>query len=360
MTPRPLSTPAKPAAARSLSRLAASTTLLGALVLAGCGTQDALVGLHPAPVEQTAAAPMDEEGATAVAARLLAAKDASLAVDPKDPKDPKAAAAARAEVLSGDALRVANAEAARAVTPAETTELAAEPTPTIVAQSQGRQWPRAILASTLDEGTNTQWLHVMTSAKPDEPFRITSSVPMFGGAELPALGEKLAGAPLLDTAEKNGLAVSPAAAVTAYAAAIAQPKGKATDLVVTDDQFATGLKTAAATQAKALGKLGTLTQTHTPLLDDAVTFRLADGGAVTFALLQRTDTLTPKPGAKELVLPAEYAKLVGKPKVTKSLVLNNLEPIVIVHAEDRPGPGHRRERPARLGQGPLSPLSSPL
>jgi hypothetical protein len=153
---------------------------------------------------------------------------------------------------------------------------------------------------------------------------------MFGGAELPALGEKLAGAPLLDTAQKNGLPVSPADAVKAYAAAVAQPTGKATDVVAANDPFATGLKTAAATQTKALGKLGTLSQTHTPQLDDAVTFRLADGGAVTFAMMQRTDTVTPKPGAKELVLPAEYAKLVGAAKVTKPFVLNNLEPIVMV------------------------------
>jgi hypothetical protein len=153
---------------------------------------------------------------------------------------------------------------------------------------------------------------------------------MFGGAELPALGEQLAGAPLLDTAQKNGLETSPADAVKAYAAAIAQPKGKATDVVAADDQFATGLKTAAAAQATALGKLGTLAQSHDPRLDDAVTFRLADGGAVTFGLLKRTDTISVKPGAKELVLPADYAKLVGKKKVTKQLVLNNLEPIVMV------------------------------
>ena len=325
MTPRPLPT------TRTLSRLVASTTLLGALVLAGCGTQDALVGLHPAPAEQTAAAPLDAEGATAVAARLLAAKDAPVG------GDAKAAKAARAEVLTGDALRVADAQATRAGTPAGTTELAAEPQPTIVAQSQGRQWPRAILASTLDEATNTQWLHAMVSDKPDQPFRIASSVPMFGGAELPALGEQLAGAPLLDTAQKNGLAVSPAAAVKAYAAALAQPKGKATDVVAADDQFATSLKTAAAAQAKALGKLGALAQTHDPQLDHAITFKLADGGAVTFGLMKRTDTISVKPTAKELVLPAEYAKLLGKKKVTKSLVLNNLEPIVIVQPKTGQG-----------------------
>ncbi len=233
-------------------------------------------------------------------------------------------------MLTGDALTVADAQAARAAAQPEGTELAPEPKPTIVAQSQGRQWPRAILASTLDETTNTQWLHAMISEKPDQPFRIAASVPMFGGAELPALGEELAGAPLLDTAQKNGLQTSPADAVKAYAAAIAQPKGKATDVVAADDQFATGLKTAAAAQATALGKLGTLAQGHEPRLDEAVTFQLADGGAVTFGLLKRTDTISVKKGAKELVLPAEYAKLIGKKKVTKQLVLNNLEPIVMV------------------------------
>ena len=200
----------------------------------------------------------------------------------------------------------------------------------------------------------------MVSDKPDQPFRIASSVPMFGGAELPALGEQLAGAPLLDTAEKNGLPVSPADAVAAYAAAIAQPKGKATDVVATDDQFATGLKTAAATQAKALGTSAPWRRPTHPRLDDAITFQLADGGAVTFGLLQRTDTISVKPTAKELVLPAEYAKLLGKKKVDE--VAGPEQPRADRHgaAEDRRGPGHRRERPARLRQGPLSPRRSPL
>ena len=96
------------------------------------------------------------------------------------------------------------------------------------------------------------------------------------------------------------------------------------------DPFATGLKTAAAAQAKALGKLASLSQSHQPMLDDAITFRLADGGSVTFAMMRRDDKITVKPKAKELVLPAEYAKLVGAKKVKKSLALQSLEPVVLV------------------------------
>lgn len=320
MTPRPLIH-----SARAGRRAVAVGVLAGALALTGCGTQDALVGLRPAPAEQTAAAPLDVDGATAVATRLLTAADA-----PAE-GDAKAATAAREAVLMGDALTVANARAAsKATTEVAATELAAVARPTVVAQSQGRDWPRAILATTLDERTNTQFLHVMLSEKPDAPFRITASVPMFAGAELPALGDSTKGAPLLDTAAANDLAVAPRDAVAAYAAALATPKPKTTEVVAVDDPFATALRTSAAAQAKSLGKLATLTQAHEPLLDEAVTFRLADGGAVTFGLMRRTDTVSLKAAAKEVVLPAEYAKVTGKAKATKSFTLSNLEPFVMV------------------------------
>ena len=67
-----------------------------------------------------------------------------------------------------------------------------------------------------------------------------------------------------------------------------------------------------------------------PLLDDAQAFRLADGGVVAFGLMRRTDTFTKASKAKELVLPREYARLAGTKKVTDSLTLTSLEPVVLV------------------------------
>ena len=306
------------------ARLAAAGAAAIAIALSGCGAQEALVGLRPAPTEQSSSAPLDAEGATAIATRLV---NESLALAPvKGEKGNDA----RAEVLAGDALTMANATAARGAAAPAPTDLEVAQEPTVVGQSQGREWPRAILAATLDEATNTQYLHVMTSSAPAEPFRIVSQVAMLAGAELPALAAPSEGAPLMDVADDEGLPASPEAVVKAYAAALAFPKPKATDLVTTDDPFAVALKTSATAQAKALGKLGSLTQSHAPDLEDAVTFRLADGGAVTFALMTRTDTYKAADGAKELTLPGDLAKLADTKKVTSSAQFKSLEPIAIV------------------------------
>mgnify|MGYP003408392320 FL=1 len=309
---------------RRTTSAVAAATLASALLLTGCGTQDALVGLRPAPAEKSVSAPLGDEGAADIAARVLAQAEAPVEGDAKK------AAAARAVFLAGDALTVANAKAARGAAPAATPDLAVAPKPTIVGQSQGRAWPRAIVASTLDEATNNQMLHVLVSDKPDQPFKIVSSVPMFAGATLPAVAPENAGSPMVEVTDGEGLPATPEAVIKAYAAALAFPKPVATKAVSVDNAFANSLKTTAAAQAKALGKLGTLTQVHTPELKNAVSFRLADGGVVTFGLMKRTDTLAVTKAAKELVLPAEYAKLTGKKKVTKSLTLNNLETFVMV------------------------------
>ncbi len=303
---------------------AAATVLAAALALAGCGATDALVGLHPAPAEETSAAPLDTEGATVIAARLLG--EARAAAGTKGEAGKKA----RAEALSGDALTLADAAAERGVADTTAPELAKEPQPTVVAQSRGRGWPRAILATTLDETTNTQYLHVMVSTTPQTRFTIVESIPMLGGAELPAIGAERVGAPFVDVSDGEALVMAPDAAFSAYAAAIAYPKPKTSDKVATDDSFSQALKASADAQSKALKKLGKLAQKHEPQLGHAVAFRLAGGGVVAFGLMKRTDTITVAKGAKELVLPAEYAKVVGKRKVTTSVTLTTLEPIILV------------------------------
>lgn len=306
------------------TRLALCAVTASALLLSGCGAQDAMVGLHPAPPEASTSSPLDAEGAGAIAARLVSQAEAVAA------QKGKAGDAARAKVLAGDALTVANAAAARGVAAPPPETLQIPPEPTLLGQSQGREWPRAILAATLDESTNVQFLHVMVSTAPAEPFRIVSAVAMLAGSELPAVAAPSEGAPMLATTAKEGLPGSPEEVVKAYAAALAHPAPKASALVTTTDPFAVALKASAAKQSKQLGALGTLTQTHTPDLKGAVSFRLADGGAVTFALMRRTDTYKASAKTKELTLPADLADVAGKKKVTSAAEFISLEPIAMV------------------------------
>ncbi len=63
---------------------------------------------------------------------------------------------------------------------------------------------------------------------------------------------------------------------------------------------------------------------------NTLAFELADGGTVTFGQLTRRDVITASAGAKELVIPANYSKLVGKSKATKNIVINSLEQLVVV------------------------------
>lgn len=295
------------------------------LASAGCGATDALVGLHPAPAEAPVSAPLDAEGATAVATRLLAAERAAAAAT--GPKGDKA----RAAVLTGNALLTANAAAARGASAPAPGELSKPPQPTVLAQSRGRGWPRAILATTLEPTTSTQVLHVMVSRTPADPFRITASVPMFGGAQLPALGSEGEGAPFVDPADATGLVLSPAEALAGYAAALARPAPADPPAAVSvDDPFGAALAASATRQAKALGTLASLRQKHVALPKGTVAFRLADGGVVAFGLLQRTDTIAVRSGAKELVLPKRYSDLVGKSTVKTSVSLKSLEPVVLV------------------------------
>ena len=88
---------------RRTTSAVAAATLASALLLTGCGTQDALVGLRPAPAEKSVSAPLGDEGAADIAARVLAQAEAPIEGDAKK------AAAARAVFLAGDALTVANA-----------------------------------------------------------------------------------------------------------------------------------------------------------------------------------------------------------------------------------------------------------
>lgn len=297
--------------------------LAAAVALTGCGIGDAVVGLHAAPAERTDVAPLNVDGAEKVASRVLDAAAAARGATGAE------AAKAQAAVLAGGALAQAQAASKLGAVPA-TDPLRRASDPQVVAVSQGKTWPRAILVGTLDEASKTQTLHVLMSRAAADPFKVHASVPMLPGTSVPALGDLATGAPLASATEKAGAPLAPAEALAAYAGGLAYPKPVANKAVGTKDAYANALRTSAAAQTKSLGTLATFTQSHSPVPTATIAFRLADGGTVTFGQLTRRDVIATKPTAKELVIPATYSKLVGASKATKNIVITSLENVVLV------------------------------
>jgi hypothetical protein len=305
-----------------MSRSTTRIALVGALslALAGCGAGSGLVGVHDAPSQVTTTAPISAESAEAVATRVLAQAAEASAAKPAD------AEALRVEALTGSALAVANA-ASRLQTGASAASVPltrAEP-PKVLAVSRGTGWPRLILVQTTTAERGAV-LNLLVSPDARTPFRLSAAAPMQPGATVAALDSLSAGSPLVAPGAK--LAAQPDDLLKGYAASLAYPKPRATKDIDPAEPFATAIRGHAAEQAKTFGKLATLKQTHTVEPDSTVAIALRGGGALVFGLLERTDTITLRPGGKSLTPSADFQRLVRKKTLTKSAELKSYETVV--------------------------------
>lgn len=289
------------------------------LALAGCGTAEAVVGLHEAPAQVTTTAPIAPDTAEQIATRVLdRADEASRATG-------STAQALRKEALTGSALAVADA-AARTDdgSSAADTPLTRSSPPKVLAVSRGTAWPRVMVVQTAAKDGGAQ-LNLLTSPDAMTPFKLAASARMHPGASVAALDSLRSGSPLVT--DGADLPVAPDKLVQEYAGALAFPKAAPSPDVATDDPFALAVRANAAAQSKSFGKLATLTQKHVPQ-PGTTAIQLKDGGALVFALMQRTDSITLGKGGKSLTPSADVQKLVRKKTLTKSAQLQTYETVV--------------------------------
>ncbi|MDR6862131.1 hypothetical protein [Phycicoccus sp. 3266] len=290
-----------------------------ALALAGCGAAEAVVGLHDAPAQVTTTAPIAPDTAEQIATRVLdQADEASRATGDK-------ADALRKQALTGSALAVAEAAAkSEDGTSAADAPLTRSTPPKVLAVSRGTAWPRVMVVQTAGKDGATE-LNLLTSPDPATPFKLAASARMHPGATVAALDSLRSGSPLVT--DGADLSVPPDKLVQEYAGALAYPKASPAPDVETGDPFALAVRANAAAQAKSFGKLATLTQKHVPQ-PGTTAIRLKDGGALVFALMQRTDAITLSKGGKSLTASADFQKLVRKKTLTRSAQLQTYEMVV--------------------------------
>ena len=309
---------------RRLARMALLPAL--AATLAGCGVSDRVVGLRDAPVEQVDGAPMSEQTAQVIVTRVLGQADKAFAASDKN-------TSAREAVLIGPALRLA-AVAQKYEVSSDLASLTTPATPQILAISEGREWPRSILATS--RAGDVQRLHLLISDAPTAPYKLWVTAPMVPGSKLPALPPLAQGTTFADQGDDDrGLVADPVAVFTAYGRLIDSPRdkkqaAKAAKVVNGNDLYAKAVRASSVAQVEALGSLGTFRRHHGVVTKDIATVRLADGSALAFGQMVRTDRLRPTSKAKQLDLPSDLARLAGERSVTKSLDLDWLLTLVAV------------------------------
>jgi hypothetical protein len=308
-----------------LRRLAAETrptvvVAALALTLAGCGAGSAIVGIHPAPAQVTTTAPISAQSARQIAQRVMTQVEQADAAPAAEAKD------LRAKAMTGTALATANAASDLGAAHTSSQALTRPEPPKVLAISRGTTWPRVILVQTTN-ADGAAVLNLLSSPDARTPFRLATRATMHPGASIAALDSLVKGSPLVT--DDSTVAQAPEGLLTGYAASLAYPKPAPAKGVDASDPFSMSVRANAAVQAKAFGKLATLTQTHTVDPAQTVTIGLRGGGAVVFAVLKRTDTLTLRPGGKSLTPSPEFQKLVGKKTLSKSAQLTTYETVVL-------------------------------
>lgn len=290
------------------------------LAVSAAGGCASAIGVHDAPSSTRTAVPLSPDQADAIATRVLT-DAASAASAPAS-----AAKALRAASMTGTALAVATAADQLGVTSAANPNpVDVPPQPRVLAISRGTGWPRVILVQTTDS-SGASVLNLLSSPDVRTPFKLAASATMHAGAAVPALDPLTVGSPLSVTS--GAVPVAPEELVSEYAASLAYPKPKPSAQVSTTDPFSTGVQANAVAQAKSFGALASLTRTHQPQPGQTVTIALRGGGALVFALLERTDDITLASGGKSLTPSPQFQKLVGKKSLSRSAELKTYETVV--------------------------------
>jgi hypothetical protein len=239
--------------------------------------------------------------------------------------------AARAEVYAGPALESADAfaKALAVKTPAEKADAELSADVTVLAVSAAPTVPQQILVQGSREKTGDAVLVLLQAEKAGAPFKIVAETPMLPQAKLDALDPTTSGsAPLDDT---SGLVAAPKEVVEAFAASIAFPDPKASNLIAADP-LSDQVRSSATAQAKALAAGGVFTQTHTP--DEILGgMKLKDGkGAVVFAHLVRDDSIAMRTPMK-LTPAKDVTAITGVKLITTEAELTSNEIVAFVIPE---------------------------
>jgi hypothetical protein len=289
----------------------------------GCGAANAVLGVHAPPKANPTAVPLTPDQAKSILTRDFTAAQQGDTTADTSVRDVLRTA------YTGEGLRAANARVRLAeVQPTgAVSPLLAPQQPRLLAVPRGFGYPRVILAQTVASDGPLPILYLLTSPDAATPYRIRASATMLLSTSLKPFDSLAKGSPLV--ADGTGLAVVPAALLSAYAAGMAFPAKAVANPPFLADIFSGQVRSKAASVAKAVDAQATFSQTHKVVPDSVYAVRQVSGDALVFGVIERTDSFAVKAGqAVNTAANKEYVLLSGQKRVTKSATITWLEFVV--------------------------------
>jgi len=313
-----------------------------AVSVAGCGPANAILGLREPPKANPAAAALTLEQADRILDR-----DFTAAQQAETTKGPTARLAL-GTAYTGEALRAAKARTKLAsVQPTDArSPFLAPQQARALAVSKGFGYPRIIVAQTPAAEGGFPMLHLLTSPNARTPYRISVSATMLPSSSVKPFAPLSQGSPLVT--DGASLVVSGAALLKAYSAGMAFPVKAVVKAPFAPDPFFVQVRAKSVAVGKAVATQAKFSQIHRVIPGSVDAVRQANGDALIFGVLERTDSFTVKKGqAVNTAGNKEFVLLTGKKKVTNRASITRLE--FVVFAVPRSG-----------GQARLVAVSDPV
>jgi hypothetical protein len=296
----------------------------------GWGATHALLGIHEAPKANTTSAPLTVDQAKRILSRTFTAAYLG---------ETTTGAASQAELrtaYTAEGLRGVGARVRLAsVQPAVATSPLLAPHPKLLAVSRGFGFPRFIVAQTVASDGGLPILHLLISPDAASAYRISMSVEMVPPATVQPFDRLSSGSPLVanDTGPQMtnsaGLAVAPATLLKLYAAQMAFPAKPISKPPFVADSFSGQLLAGATGVSKDVASQATFTQVHKVVPNSVYAVRQANGDALVFGVLERTDSFAVKAGQNvNTAANKAFVLLTGKKLVTKAASITTLEFVI--------------------------------
>jgi len=296
----------------------------------GWGVTHSLLGIHEAPPVKATSAPLTVDQAKSILARVFTTASLGEMSTGSASRD-QLRAAYTGEGLRGVEGRIKLAS----VQPAATTSPLLAPHPRLLAVSRGFGFPRFIIAQTVPSEGGLPVLHLLVSPDAATPYRISMSVEMVPPATVQPFDRLTSGSPLVanstgpQVTRSAGLAVAPDTLLKQYAAQMAFPAKAVSKPPFAADPFSGQLQAGAASVAAAVATQATFTQVHKVLPDSVYAVRAANGDALVFGVLARTDSFAVKTGQNvDTAANKAFVLLTGKKLINTSGSITTLEFVV--------------------------------